>query len=245
MSTATNWHAKQEVLFNITIFLIDGFSIILIRYVNDRQSMGSQVNVFYSTPSCYLYELHQLKQTWPNKTEDFFPYSSDSHSYWTGYFTSRPTQKRFHRDGNHFFQTVKQLSVLANLSGTQYSEDLDNLSQAMGIMQHHDAVTGTEKQAVASDYDRLLFKAIVGAENSARDALRSLTNLTSGEFESCLELNISVCAFTQDTANNVIVTLVNPLAHSSTQYVRVPAKNENYIVTDEKGIYSISIRNNK
>jgi len=188
--------------------------------------------------------LHQLKQTWPNKTEDFFPYSSDSHSYWTGYFTSRPTQKRFHRDGNHFFQTVKQLSVLANLSGTQYSEDLDNLSQAMGIMQHHDAVTGTEKQAVASDYDRLLFKAIVGAENSARDALRSLTNLTSGEFESCLELNISVCAFTQDTANNVIVTLVNPLAHSSTQYVRVPAKNENYIVTDEKGIYSISIRNN-
>ncbi|KMY89554.1 lysosomal alpha-mannosidase [Drosophila simulans] len=207
----------------------------LIKYVNDRQSTGSQVNVFYSTPSCYLYELHQLKQTWPNKTEDFFPYSSDSHSYWTGYFTSRPTQKRFHRDGNHFFQTVKQLSVLANLSGTQHSEDLDNLSQAMGIMQHHDAVTGTEKQAVASDYDRMLFKAIVGAENSARDALRSLTNLTSGEFKSCLELNISVCTFTQDTANNVIVTLVNPLAHSSTQYVRVPAKNENYIVTDEKG----------
>ncbi|XP_037711114.1 lysosomal alpha-mannosidase [Drosophila subpulchrella] len=207
----------------------------LIKYVNDRQLAGSQVNVFYSTPSCYLYELHQLHQTWPNKTEDFFPYSSDSHSYWTGYFTSRPTQKRFHRDGNHFFQTVKQLSVLANLTDTQHLENLESLSQAMGIMQHHDAVTGTEKQAVARDYDRMLFKAIVGAENNARDALRSLTNLTSGEFESCLELNISACAFTQNTANNVVVTLVNPLAHSSTQYVRVPVKNENYIVTDEKG----------
>ncbi|XP_016995055.2 lysosomal alpha-mannosidase [Drosophila takahashii] len=207
----------------------------LIKYVNDRQSGGSQVNVFYSTPSCYLYELHQLEQTWPNKTEDFFPYSSDSHSYWTGYFTSRPTQKRFHRDGNHFFQTVKQLSVLANLTGTQHSEDLETLSQAMGIMQHHDAVTGTEKQAVARDYDRMLYKAIVGAENNARDALRSLTNLTSGEFESCLELNISACAFTQNTANNVVVTLVNSLTHKSTQYVRVPVKNENYIVTDEKG----------
>ncbi|XP_017076117.2 LOW QUALITY PROTEIN: lysosomal alpha-mannosidase [Drosophila eugracilis] len=207
----------------------------LIKYVNDRQSFGSQVNVFYSTPSCYLYELHQLQQTWPNKTEDFFPYSSDSHSYWTGYFTSRPTQKRFHRDGNHFFQTVKQLSVLANLTSSQHSEDLENLSQAMGIMQHHDAVTGTEKQAVARDYDRMLYKAITGAENNARDALRSLTNLTSGEFQTCLELNISVCAITQSTANNVIVTLMNPLAHTSTQYVRVPAMNENYIVTDEKG----------
>ncbi|XP_017121037.1 lysosomal alpha-mannosidase isoform X1 [Drosophila elegans] len=207
----------------------------LIKYVNDRQSGGSQVNVFYSTPSCYLYELHQLQQTWPNKTEDFFPYSSDSHSYWTGYFTSRPTQKRFHRDGNHFFQTVKQLSVLANLTSPQHAEDLENLSQAMGIMQHHDAVTGTEKQAVARDYDRMLYKAIVGAENSARNALRSLTNLTSGQFESCLELNISVCAFTQNSANNVVVTLVNPLAHTSTQYVRIPVENNNYIVTDEKG----------
>ncbi|XP_017042925.2 lysosomal alpha-mannosidase [Drosophila ficusphila] len=207
----------------------------LIKYVNDRQLEGSRINVFYSTPSCYLYELHQLQQTWPNKTEDFFPYSSDSHSYWTGYFTSRPTQKRFHRDGNHFFQVVKQLSVLANLTSTQHLENIENLSEAMGIMQHHDAVTGTEKQAVAQDYDRMLFKAIVGAENNARDALRSLTSLKSGEFESCLQLNISVCAFTQNTANNVIVTLVNPLAHTATQYVRVPAKNENYLVTDEKG----------
>lgn len=114
-------------------------------------------------------------------------------------------------------------------------EDLETLNQAMGIMQHHDAVTGTEKQAVARDYDRMLYEAIIGAENNARDALRSLTNLSSGEFDSCLELNISVCEFTQKTANNIIVTLVNPLARTSTQYVRIPVKNEIYIVTDEKG----------
>ncbi|KAH8287906.1 hypothetical protein KR018_006961, partial [Drosophila ironensis] len=207
----------------------------LIEYVNGRQSDGSRINIFYSTPSCYLHELHRLEQTWPNKTQDFFPYSSDPHSYWTGYFTSRPTQKRFERDGNHFLQVVKQLGVLANLTSDQQTEDLETLSQTMGIMQHHDAVTGTEKQAVARDYDRLLFEAIVGAENNARNALRLLTNLTSGEFESCLELNISVCTFTQKSANNVIVTVLNPLAHTSTQYVRVPVPEENYIVTDEKG----------
>ncbi|KAH8282961.1 hypothetical protein KR054_011171, partial [Drosophila jambulina] len=207
----------------------------LIKYVNGRQFEGSQINVFYSTPSCYLYELHQLQQTWPNKTQDFFPYASDAHSYWTGYFTSRPTQKRFHRNGNHFLQVVKQLGVLANLTSEQQLANLETLNQAMGIMQHHDAVTGTEKQAVASDYDRILYEAIIGAENNARDALRSLTNLTSGEFVSCLKLNISVCEFTQKTANNVIVTLVNPLGHTSTQYVRIPVRNENYLVTNEKG----------
>ncbi|XP_022222241.2 lysosomal alpha-mannosidase [Drosophila obscura] len=207
----------------------------LIKYVNNRQSEGSKINIFYSTPSCYLYELHQLLQSWPNKTEDFFPYSSDTHSYWTGYFTSRPTQKRFERDGNHILQTVKQLITLANLTTAKHEKGLRNLRQAMGVMQHHDAITGTEKQAVAQDYDRMLFNAIIGAENNARDALRVLTNLNNGEFQSCLELNISVCALTQTSANNIVVTLVNPLAHTSSQYVRLPVRKENYQVTDENG----------
>lgn len=34
----------------------------------------------------------------------------------------------------------------------------------MGIMQHHDAITGTEKQAVADDYARILTKALRKAE---------------------------------------------------------------------------------
>lgn len=186
-----------------------------------------------------------MQLTWPEKTQDFFPYSSDSHSYWTGYFTSRPTQKRFERDGNHLLQTVKQLSAFAKLTSAQQTEDLDSLRQVMGIMQHHDAITGTEKQAVARDYDRLLTDAMIDAQDNSRDALRLLTNLTTGEFDSCLELNISVCAFTRESANNVVVTLFNPLAHPSSQFVRVPVKDENYLVTDEKGIlktwYSYSI----
>ena len=36
----------------------------LIRYVNAQQAKGSQVNVLYSTPSCYLQELHLANQTW-------------------------------------------------------------------------------------------------------------------------------------------------------------------------------------
>ncbi|EDW77499.1 uncharacterized protein Dwil_GK24530 [Drosophila willistoni] len=207
----------------------------LIKYLNARQAEGSNFNVFYSTPSCYLNSLHESLQTWPNKTQDFFPYGSDTNSFWTGYFTSRPTQKRFERDGNHMLQVAKQLSTFANLTSDKQNEDLEYLRRIMGVMQHHDAITGTEKQHVSDDYDRLLHDAIVGAQNNAIDGLRKLTNLPTGEFESCMQLNISVCAFTKDSADNVVVTLFNPLAHTSTEYVRIPVKEESYQVTDEKG----------
>ncbi|EDW52191.1 GM12694 [Drosophila sechellia] len=207
----------------------------LIKYVNERQSSGSKYNIIYSTPTCYLNSVHKSVQSYPNKTLDFFPYGSDTNSFWTGYYTSRPTQKRFERDGNHILQVTKQLSAFAELSSTQQKEDLEYLREIMGVMQHHDAITGTEKQHVSDDYDRILYDAIVGGVKTAGDALRKLTNLPNGEFESCLQLNISECAFTKDGADNVVVTLYNALAHTTKQYVRVPVKNENYQVTDEKG----------
>ena len=38
---------------------------------------------------------------------------------------------------------------------------LYTMKDAMGIMQHHDAVTGTEKQHVAEDYALLLHKGVL------------------------------------------------------------------------------------
>ncbi|XP_054743678.1 lysosomal alpha-mannosidase [Anastrepha obliqua] len=207
----------------------------LIKYVNKRQSHGSIVNIFYSTPACYLKAVHQSPLTWPTKTEDFFPYSTDWHTYWTGYYSSRPTQKRFERDGNHLLQVTKQLTTLANLTGTDVDRNLDKLRHAMGVMQHHDAITGTEKQHVAEDYDRLLAAAIEAAQSNAQSALQTLTGLTNAEFVSCLQLNISVCDFTKNEKNRFVVTLFNPLAWASTQYVRVPVQNEVYVVTDDTG----------
>lgn len=36
----------------------------LIHYVNAQQANGIKVNVLYSTPSCYLQELHRTNLTW-------------------------------------------------------------------------------------------------------------------------------------------------------------------------------------
>jgi lysosomal alpha-mannosidase len=71
---------------------------------------GSDVNVFYSTPSCYLYALNKVKREWTSKSDDFFPYASVPFQYWTGYYTSRPALKRYERYANNILQVTRQLN---------------------------------------------------------------------------------------------------------------------------------------
>lgn len=110
----------------------------LIKHVNQRQN---KVNVFYSTPSCYLKAIHDTGYVFETKSDDFFPYASDPYALWTGYFTSRPALKRMERVGNNFLQACKQIDVLVGNKG-KYESSLNKLKEAMGIMQHHDAVAG-------------------------------------------------------------------------------------------------------
>ena len=42
----------------------------------------------------------------------------------------------------------------------------------MGILQHHDAITGTEMQEVAWDYARILYESMKASMKSVRKALR-------------------------------------------------------------------------
>ncbi|XP_058821108.1 lysosomal alpha-mannosidase-like isoform X2 [Topomyia yanbarensis] len=224
----------------------------LIKYTNARQANGSAVNVFYSTPSCYLKALHDADITWPTKSDDFFPYASDPHAFWTGYFTSRPTIKRFERVGNHFLQVCKQLTALAPKKENHFTAHLNVLREAMGVMQHHDAVTGTEKQHVADDYSRMLHRAIEACGANTKIALNQMVDPVEKktspkhdvhglqkdftfEFETCHWLNISKCEITE-AKDTFMVTLYNPLAHSGYQYVRLPVSGNKYIVKDYRGV---------
>lgn len=81
-----------------------------------QQINGSNVNVFYSTPSCYLYALNRANRTWTSKIDDFFPYAMGPHLVRTGFYTSRPALKRYERYSNNILQVTRQLNAFAQLN---------------------------------------------------------------------------------------------------------------------------------
>ncbi|XP_016964290.1 lysosomal alpha-mannosidase isoform X2 [Drosophila biarmipes] len=218
----------------------------LIKYANERQANGSNINLLYSTPSCYLKSLHDAGITWPTKSDDFFPYASDPHAYWTGYFTSRPTLKRFERDGNHFLQVCKQLSALAPSKPGEFEPHLTFMRETLGIMQHHDAITGTEKEKVALDYAKRMSVAFRACGATTRNVLNQLTVKSKEhvkdntakyvfEFKTCPLLNITSCPVSE-VNDRFALTLYNPLAHTVNEYVRVPVADPSYKIIDNKGV---------
>ncbi len=122
--------------------------------------------------------MNQANRTWTSKTDDFFPYSIRSHGYLTGYFTSRAALKGYERHSNNILQVTRQLNALSNsdlrdhifylsknnffsnIYFEEYTIFLLIQGEPMGIAQHHDAVTGTEKQEVAFDYAQRLANGI-------------------------------------------------------------------------------------
>lgn len=201
----------------------------LIDYVNAQQANGSRVNVLYSTPSCYLYAVNQVNHTYKVKTDDFFPYASDAHVFWTGYFTSRPALKGYVRSCNTFLQTCKQLEVLAQVE-TIHGSDLkvDVLRQAMGVAQHHDAVSGTEKQHVANDYAKQLAEGVTECQDVIEIAYNYLLPIDERkEYPDqifCNLLNVSVCPITEGNSQFGI-TVFNPIAHNVSTFVRLPVSS--------------------
>ncbi|XP_076263633.1 lysosomal alpha-mannosidase-like [Rhynchophorus ferrugineus] len=216
----------------------------LIYYVNQRQETGSKFNLIYSTPSCYVKAVNEetQNQNWLLKEDDFFPYASDEHSYWTGYFISRPAVKRFERIGNNFLQVCKQLYTLADL-GADDSQELNDLREVMGVLQHHDAVAGTEKQHVADDYSRQLQRALNECANITSTALNKLLSVKSSTgksvseklpLNSCLLANVSQCAISENS-DTFVVTIYNPLSRAVNKVVTLPVKDGNYDVLDQDG----------
>ncbi|XP_069364277.1 lysosomal alpha-mannosidase-like isoform X3 [Maniola hyperantus] len=210
----------------------------LIEYTNLKAAKdGLNIKLFYSTPDCYLKAVKDANPTLPTKQDDFFPYASDPTAYWTGYFTSRPTTKYFERQGNDYLQMVKHLQVLGGLE-EHNKFVLNELKSAMGVMQHHDAITGTEKEHVAHDYERLLDAAIEDAILIARQAFNKIAQgdslkLPLFAYERC-RLNESSCPVAE-TSKQFVVTVYNPLAWDTMEPIRIPVKDGTYEVYAPNG----------
>ncbi|XP_053388235.1 lysosomal alpha-mannosidase-like isoform X2 [Mercenaria mercenaria] len=206
----------------------------LIKYTNMLQETNnSNINVLYSTPSCYLYQLNRADQEWTTKSDDFFPYAHQNHSFWTGYFTSRAALKGYVRETNAFLQACKQLDALAMLEDIHNSTyNIQILKEAMGVAQHHDAVSGTEKQAVADDYAMRLAYGRSECQKVMNDAFGRLIPKGSEGFPGlvwCDLYNISSCSFTE-TNKQFVMVVYNPVGHTVSRWIRLPVAGQAYAV---------------
>ncbi|XP_006161046.1 lysosomal alpha-mannosidase [Tupaia chinensis] len=208
----------------------------LIRLVNAQQANGSRVHVLYSTPACYLWELNNANLTWSVKRDDFFPYADGPHNFWTGYFSSRPALKRYERFSYNFLQVCNQLEAQAGPAanmGPYGSGDSAPLNEAMAVLQHHDAVSGTSKQHVAYDYARQLSAGWGPCEVLLSNALARLIG-SKEDFSFCRELNISICPFSQGAARFQVI-VYNPLGRKVDWMVRLPVSQTAFTVKDPSG----------
>ncbi|ORC93241.1 lysosomal alpha-mannosidase precursor [Trypanosoma theileri] len=212
----------------------------LIKLVND----DGEFSVRYSTP--YEYTLAKLKEAeegllYDTKRDDFFPYASAPHQFWTGYFASRPTLKRIIRKLSGYWLAARQVEFFAAIP----SGEVPLISDALGIAQHHDAVTGTAKQHVTFDYIKRL---INGYEDDMVNRLRrafASEPFAISNVQHCLLSNVSVCPATAvgfAKRDDVITVIVwNPNAHPvANSLVKIPVPISNVLVTGD-GIRKYSV----
>lgn len=192
-----------------------------------------RIRLIYSTPTCYLKSVNDYANSqglaYKIKTDDFVPLWNDEHTYWSGYYTSRPTQKRFERQGNNLLQIVKQLTSRRS----DLNRRVDELRDAMGVMQHHDAITGTEKDLVAKDYARIVMKAFDNTFDVISSALNQFLGGNQVVFRPCLMANVSQCEETR--REKFVVAVYNPLSRRASHYVRLPIDSKFVAVTDLNG----------
>ena len=212
----------------------------LIYQLNSQQDKYG-LNVFYSTPSIYLEAKNAANSTWSIVSSDNLPYADFPHAYWTGYFTSRPALKAYIRDMSSYLQLCKQVDVWNYFIGKNLIfGNASMLADAMGIAQHHDAVTGTERQHVAYDYAQRLNKGQVQCENNIKNFLSGLAvsrfpTLKPPTFGQCQLLNVSACILTDswDGSSPFILSISNPLMTQRSGFVQFPVSvNSGFTIID-------------
>jgi hypothetical protein len=100
----------------------------MIEYMNEN--FKGKYNFFYSTPSMYVDAVATYNVSFPTKYDDMFPYSDNSDSYWTGYFSSRANDKENIRKASHIFDASSQLYSERVLDKSLTDEDLSEIMNA-------------------------------------------------------------------------------------------------------------------
>lgn len=208
----------------------------LIETINERYHFNT--TVMYSTPGEYIKAIGALNVVFPTRYADMFPYADLPEDYWTGYFSSRPNYKKYVRDGSANLHASNKLygikvldqelsnGAIASIIGSKYT-----MLDAMGVSQHHDAITGTEKQHVCDDYTTTLFDAMeknnLIYEEIINDHTFKFADIKADKWYQCFKQNSTWldCPLANYNAGNItfLVNVHNPtLDYVHYQKIKVP-----------------------
>ncbi|XP_065199334.1 uncharacterized protein LOC135831021 isoform X1 [Sycon ciliatum] len=211
----------------------------LIDYVNSNATLNATVR--YGTFGTYIEAINALNITWPVYTGDFYPYVPDYGQYFGGYLTSRPHLKGYIRSRAAVLRTTELLAYIAakspaagHVDWKDGLEQIGLLRRAMGASQHHDAISGTEKQAVADDYYLQLFKGTTATQALSGNLLGSLLKGSAGEAPQ-LYVNSSQVLSNWTADEEIAVVVFNSLAWETSRVITVLTNRTDVRVFDGTG----------
>ena len=109
--------------------------------------------------------------------------------------------KYLERISSSYLQVLKQIAATPGVQVHGIDKAIFKLTAAVGLINHHDAVTGTSKQHVADDYKKILSSALTEAEHFLSYAVGRIHTDRESEkmpqISVCRLVNETVCDTTQ------------------------------------------------
>ena len=205
-------------------------------FITSFQPKYSNITIQYSTPSCYTTAIVNSGRITTNKTYDFFPYANDLHSYWTGYFTSKPAFKGLVRRTSNVLNTFRQITTFAKLPNIEeFTSPENKLERAVSLALHHDGITGTSKEFVTQNYILRIFNAYPSIEDLLNQGLKALNKGNFPTQSFCLLSNETVCEFTNSNIQNFSIVVYNSNSQPAHELIKIPIYNQSVNLYDEKG----------
>ncbi len=158
---------------------------------------------------------------------------------WTGFYVSRPDFKMLFHAASAFRRAASSLHALAR-DGSRWADDfaaLLPLWEAVGLVQHHDAITGDSYDRVMEDYAAYVGAALAGAGGVAGAAAAALGAAPAGAAP-CFNASAAPCAAVVRAVGAgapVTLTLFNPLPWPRDEFVELLLPSRHVAVRDWAG----------
>ncbi|CAG9312638.1 unnamed protein product [Blepharisma stoltei] len=243
---------------HIMLFIGDDFTLssaertfgsldLMINYVKIHPEYEMELR--YSTISQYFAEIYKTKESWSCYKDDFFPYADYPYSYWTGYYSSRPSLKLQIKKFADYVRATERLVAHSSLNYYQnFTKEitlnrvnkLKPLREYLALLQHHDAITGTARLEVSRNYAKKITKledsVIHLYEESLENSVNSLVRC---------QLNSTICPVLKDLETDktpVKLIVYNPKYIHTFEILEIPISTPNIQITDEdKNLLDIQI----